>query len=662
MKKLTLLLALSIGLFGTMNSQERQKVETHKFDYPAAYYTANTIAVGESHAQRSTNSNINLDLATPIPNTGVNYYPKPGSTQALIYDNGPHFNIAGNPDRSRLEDLTLLMDSYGFNSLHNAYHVADDFTLTFETIITSMVFYAYQTGGPSNSVNEVYVQIWDGDPSSGTASVIWGDRTTNVSGGVVSSNAYRDLESSPGDTSREIQLVTATIPNLILNPGTYWVEYGFAGIGTSGPWAPPIAILGTTTTGNALQGDINLNTWAPIVDGGTSTGQGMPFQIYGEPATFPGMYCGPLEFPINVEPITRVKIGDIDNVSSETLNGTPEHEDFTTISTLLEEGQSYTVTLEGNTNGNNTNRFVVFIDWNQNGVLNDTDEVYEITDLLVNSTGVDGKQVVGTIAVPMGAKTGPTRMRVKKISGTTDYLDPCLGADLGQAEDYVVEVVAAGHFPPSNDECIDAIAISCGDSIMGNTKNATTDFGSPVCGTVSATSPGIWYVLDDNSNLPGDVTISLCGSNTVFDTKLSVYSGDCSNLVCVAADDDGCGDQSEVTFASDGNTMYYILVHGFDGQKGVFELQVSCNPIIGTSDNVIEGFSFYPNPSHDVVNLSSKDNIESVVLYNLLGQSIVENKINSPSYQMNVSSLAPGTYLMKITVDGQTAVYKMIKN
>ena len=660
MKKITLLLAFSIGFSGAITSQE-QKLQTNKFDYPTAYYSSETIAHGETNSQKINYSNTFFDLGVPIPNTGKIYQQRPGGINALIYDNGPHFNLPGSPNFSRMEDVTLLMDSYGFNVTYNAYHVADEFTLTDQTQITSIDMYGYQTGGPSNSINGVYVQVWDGDPSSGTATVVWGDRTTNIFGGVVSSTAYRDLESTPGDTSREIQLVTANTPNLILNPGTYWIEYGFAGTGTSGPWAPPISILGTASTGNSLQYDVALNTWAPIIDSGSNTGQGLPFQIYGNPAAFPGSYCGPLVFPTNVEPITRVKLGGIDNLSSETLNGSPEHEDFTAVSTLLEEGQSYPIILEGNTNGNNTNRFVVFVDWNQNGVLDDAGEVYEMTVLLNNSTGVDGKQVTGTISIPMGAKIGTTRMRVKKISGTTNFLNPCLGANLGQAEDYTLEVVAAGYFPPSNDDCSDAIAIGCGDSLMGSTKNATTNYATPVCGNVSATSPGVWYVLDDNSNMPGDITVSLCGSNTDFDTKLSVFSGDCTNLVCVDGNDDACGDQSEVTFASDGNTVYYIHVHGYDGQTGNFELQITCDPIIGTPENAIEGFSFYPNPSNDIVKLQSMSNIESVILYNMLGQPIIENQINAPSFEMNVSGLSVGTYLMKVVIDGQTATYRMIK-
>jgi hypothetical protein len=50
---------------------------------------------------------------------------------------------------------------------------------------------------------------------------------------------------------------------------------------------------------------------------------------------------------------------------------------------------------EGNTDENFTNRFVVFVDWNQNNILNDAGEVFEITETTVNVKGEDGMQATG---------------------------------------------------------------------------------------------------------------------------------------------------------------------------------------------------------------------------------------------------------------------------
>lgn len=153
-------------------------------------------------------------------------------------------------------------------------------------------------------------------------------------------------------------------------------------------------------------------------------------------------YCGPLAISLTKEPISRVKFAGIDNVTPAATAGAIGHEDYTSIVGNVKQTLSYEIVLEGNTNGNYDNRFVVFIDWNQNGVLEDAGEVFEITTLLKNSTGVDGKQVTQNIVVPEDALVGNTRMRVKKIYGTTDFLNPCKGASFGQIEDYTISVGA----------------------------------------------------------------------------------------------------------------------------------------------------------------------------------------------------------------------------
>ena len=236
-------------------------------------------------------------------------------------------------------------------------------------------------------------------------------------------------------------------------------------------------------------------------------------------------YCGPLEFTTNVEPITLVLGAGINNATSAVVDGSPGTEDFTAIVGDMSQGGTFTMDIEGNTAGNWENRFVIFIDWNQNGILDDEGEVYEYTETLTNSDGTDGQFVSNDIVVPVDAALGETRMRVKKIYGTTAFLDPCLGTSYGQAEDYTISV-----------------------------------------------------------------------------------------------------------------------------------------GVLSTNDNVIEGFSYYPNPSSDVINLSAKQNIEKAAIYNILGQKVIDQNINATSSRLNVANLNTGTYLMQVTVDGKTATYKILKN
>jgi hypothetical protein len=65
-----------------------------------------------------------------------------------------------------------------------------------------------------------------------------------------------------------------------LPPGTYWIDWQMDGTLASGPFVPPVTILGQTTTGNARQW-LNGGDWNPVHDTGTGTPQGLPFILRG---------------------------------------------------------------------------------------------------------------------------------------------------------------------------------------------------------------------------------------------------------------------------------------------------------------------------------------------------------------------------------------------
>ncbi|MCW5519641.1 T9SS type A sorting domain-containing protein [Aureitalea sp. L0-47] len=155
--------------------------------------------------------------------------------------------------------------------------------------------------------------------------------------------------------------------------------------------------------------------------------------------------------------------------------------------------------------------------------------------------------------------------------------------------------------PAANDTCENAIAIDCGSVTAGSTTFASIDDAvasncedtfdpTPFNPTVDVTAPGVWYTFTDPSGLVSDIRVSTCDDAT-FDTKISVYEGDCTGgLICVAAndDDDDCtGFTSTVEWVSDGSTTYYILVHGFGSSTGDFNLTLECTPVPPPNDMIV---------------------------------------------------------------------------
>lgn len=126
-----------------------------------------------------------------------------------------------------------------------------------------------------------------------------------------------------------------------------------------------------------------------------------------------------------------------------------------------------------------------------------------------------------------------------------------------------------------NDECADAIAINCGDTVTGSTVNAT-DSGNNA-------SNDVFYSFTDT--VLQDVTLSLCNSN--FDTFIRVYD-DCPQTNQIAGNDDSAncpGNQSEVTFTAQPNVTYYIMIEGYTSNNGAYEMSVACIPNVVAPDN-----------------------------------------------------------------------------
>ncbi len=205
--------------------------------------------------------------------------------EAVLWDNGPLVTHpgggAGGADASALQ-TALGMGIYGFgHQLSLGYRIADEFEITDPSgwDIDTITFFAYQTGSPTSPspINHVNYQIWDGPPDDPGSSVVFGDTTTNRLVNSVWSNIYRVLDTSLLDTNRPIMADTCSA-GVHLDPGTYWLDWQTGGTLASGPWAPPVTILGQTTTGNGMQSLDGGATWAALVDVGP---QGLPFIIEG---------------------------------------------------------------------------------------------------------------------------------------------------------------------------------------------------------------------------------------------------------------------------------------------------------------------------------------------------------------------------------------------
>ncbi|HEX2837856.1 MAG TPA: hypothetical protein VHN77_06990 [Phycisphaerales bacterium] len=156
---------------------------------------------------------------------------------------------------------------------------------------------------------------------------------------------------------------------------------------------------------------------------------------------------------------------------------------------------------------------------------------------------------------------------------------------------------------PTNDTCVGAIALACNQSVVGDTCGATDDDAdvADACGT-GAVNSGVWYTVIGNG---AEFGASTCSADTNFDTKMSVYTGTCGALVCVAGNDDiascpASPASSRVTWLSTPGVRYYIFVQGFGAAVGTYRLTIVNNGLPTNDDcsgalNAVSGGSYVGN-------------------------------------------------------------------
>ncbi len=83
--------------------------------------------------------------------------------------------------------------------------------------------------------------------------------------------------------------------------------------------------------------------------------------------------------------------------------------------------------------------------------------------------------------------------------------------------------------------------------------------------------------------------------------------------------------------------------------------------ILITDTWALASLKIYPNPFEDVVNLSNTTRINSVEVFNILGQCLLTTHPNSLNSSITMQQLPPATYFMHIETESGKATVKMVK-
>jgi len=199
--------------------------------------------------------------------------------------------------------------------------------------------------------------------------------------------------------------------------------------------------------------------------------------------------------------------------------------------------------------GSYTTYTKVFIDWNQNGVLNDAGEEF----LMGNNTACN--TVTQSITVPATATLGNTRMRVVLVEGgsSTSVL-PCGTYTWGETEDYTINVQAAptcpqpptaGTIAGNSTACVGATTTytatgySLGTSLQWQSStNGTTYTDISGANGGSYTAPALVAGTTTYYRLKVVCGATNATTNSITRTQAAFYNCYCTSAASSTADDD----------------------------------------------------------------------------------------------------------------------------
>ncbi len=135
--------------------------------------------------------------------------------------------------------------------------------------------------------------------------------------------------------------------------------------------------------------------------------------------------------------ITNVTFNTINN----TTTGDPAYTNFLAQSTSVQQGSPYNLSVSVNTDGAWTVRAKAWIDWNQNGTF-DASEEYDLGGVNNTASGATAASPF-SITVPGTALTGNTVMRIVAVEVSDPSPLACGTQQYGEGEDYTINVTAA---------------------------------------------------------------------------------------------------------------------------------------------------------------------------------------------------------------------------
>uniref|UniRef100_UPI0027DF153B T9SS type A sorting domain-containing protein n=1 Tax=uncultured Flavobacterium sp. TaxID=165435 RepID=UPI0027DF153B len=90
-------------------------------------------------------------------------------------------------------------------------------------------------------------------------------------------------------------------------------------------------------------------------------------------------------------------------------------------------------------------------------------------------------------------------------------------------------------------------------------------------------------------------------------------------------------------------------------------LAVAANAALGVGKPQKLTFKYYPNPVEDYLNIKCSETINSIEVYNLMGQMVRKHDDHSAEVRLFLGDLPDGTYAVSVMSNGKKSTVKVVK-
>lgn len=103
-----------------------------------------------------------------------------------------------------------------------------------------------------------------------------------------------------------------------------------------------------------------------------------------------------------------------------------------------------------------------------------------------------------------------------------------------------------------------------------------------------------------------------------------------------------------------------FLHDNFNGAAFIDNIKINNEDLATYEAKITNNVKIFPNPAKDIIEIQSKEKLESYSIFNLAGQKVLSSSSTS---KINIEALAKGTYILQTkTSDNKTHSTKLIKN